>query len=98
MFRRITSCLTVISLMTVSLTPLTALASDPQQLRQQARQGHGKVAADLADKKHPGETVRVIIQTKGSPTLDQENAIADRGGLKRKALADLNVLVADVPA
>lgn len=45
-----------------------------------------------------GETVRVIVQTKGRPTAAHDQAIASRRGTKRQALDALDVLVADLPA
>jgi serine protease AprX len=99
MLRRLTASLTVLSLLLVSLAPLTAPA-----LAAPAAQSHGKpqpqrkLAPEFDGAATSGETVRVIVQTKGLPNAAQDQAINARRGAKRQTLDALDVLVADLPA
>src|SRR2546423_13869014 len=96
MLRRLTACLAVLSLLFVSLAPLTAAAP--------AAQSHGKpkpqrkLAPEFDGAATSGETVRVIIQTKGHPNAVQDQALSAKHGTKRQTLDALDVLVADLPA
>src|SRR5919202_124461 len=99
MLRRLTASLTVLSLLLVSLAPLLAPA-----LAAPAPQGHGKpqprrkLAPEFDGAANSGETVRVIVQTKGHPSAAQDQAINAKRGAKRQTLDALDVLVADMPA
>ncbi|MGB8507842.1 MAG: hypothetical protein WCD76_05520, partial [Pyrinomonadaceae bacterium] len=70
MSRRITSSLIALSLLFVSLAPLTgtfAASNNADGSRGQGRR-ESKVAPELSAQASSTQTVRVIIQTKGQPT------------------------------
>src|ERR1051325_1987497 len=97
MLRKVTAYLILITL--VSVTPLTAFANTAagQGNNGQARQTK-KLAPELESSTASKGKVRVIIQTKGQPTAEQDNAIVNAGGTKRASYSALNVVVAEVPA
>ena len=100
MLRRLTVCLTVLSLLFVSIAPLTAIAFAAPAAEKHGRQKpQGKVAPEFATTAATStETVRVIVQTKGRPTAAQDQAIESRHGQKRQTFDTLNTLVVDLPA
>src|SRR5205807_2992462 len=97
MFRRITACLSLLSLVLVSLAPLATFAA-PAQNNRQPRHSFKKLAPEFEAATNSTATVRVLIQTKGQPTAAHDNAVAGVGGRKRAGYDSLNTLVADVPA
>src|SRR2546426_8290955 len=102
MLRRLTVCLTVLSLMLVSVFPFTATVfATPSgtQNRHGQEKRQRKVAPEF-DSTAAGssETVRVIVQTKGHPTAAQDQAIESRRGTKRQTLDTLDAIVVDLPA
>ncbi|MCA1592435.1 MAG: hypothetical protein LC754_07250 [Acidobacteria bacterium] len=99
MLRRITSCLTVLSLLFVSLAPLTsAFAASAGANQSGQHRAAGKVAPELSAGGASSRMVRVIVQTKGHPTAAHDNAIAGKGGAKRQTFNALDAVTADVPA
>ncbi|HET6261332.1 MAG TPA: S8 family peptidase, partial [Chloroflexia bacterium] len=98
MLRKFTACLSLISLMMVSGAPLTVFGkTTASNNNRQARQNK-KLAPELESSSTSNGTIRVIIQTKGQPSAEQDNAIANTGGTKRASYSALNAVVADVPA
>src|SRR5207253_8756209 len=97
MLRKITAYLSLISLVLVSVAPLTAFANTAANGNRQAQQAK-KLAPELEASTASAGTVRVIIQTKGQPSVNQDNAIANAGGRKRASYDAPNIVVADVPA
>src|SRR5688500_5616467 len=100
MLRRLTVCLTVLSLLFVSIAPLTAIAFAAPAAQRHGRQKPQRKVAPEFDSTAAGatETVRVIVQTKGRPTAAQDQAIESKHGRKRQTLDTLNTLVVDIPA
>ena len=99
MFRRITACLSLLSLVLVSLAPLSTFAApaNKQNNRQQGR-GFKKLAPEFDAASNSTATVRVLIQTKGQPSATHDDALANAHGKKQATYAALNTLVAEVPA
>ncbi|MBA3766734.1 MAG: S8 family serine peptidase, partial [Acidobacteria bacterium] len=97
MLRRITAYLILVSLVLVSVAPLTTFAATAKKSNNGQAQAHKKLAPEFESGNATG-SVRVIIQTKGHPSADQENAISKAGGSKRDAYEALDTMVADVPA
>src|SRR3954454_4110255 len=103
MLRRTTALLNIASLVLVSLLPLISTASAQAKGAKAGKKSFAltiardpKVSPDLAEtttnvrgSSSSNATVRVIIETKGQPTLDQDNAIADAGGVKLQGFANL---------
>ncbi len=83
MLRRIAAYFIAITML---LTPLTSFNASASPVGQQ-RQAHARVARKLAPELETATsgTVRVIVQTKGRPSAAHDQAIAGRGGSKRKA-------------
>src|SRR4051812_23899737 len=96
MFRRFTAYLTVLVLLGTTLIPLGAFAA-PAGGNHKPRQRSARKLAPELETATTG-TIRVIVQTKGGPSPSHDQAIAKMGGKKRKAFAQINALVADVPA
>ena len=96
MLRRLTVRLTVLSLLLVSVAPFTATAfatpSNNHTNHGQQRPAR-KLAPEFDSPAGSGETVRVIVQTKGHPTAAHDQAIASRRGTKRQTCDALDVLV-----
>src|SRR5215213_3444337 len=97
MLRKITAQIILINLVLVSIAPLTTFAGVAGKSNKGQQQAHKKLSVELENGNATG-TVRVIIQTKGRPSLDQDTAVAKAGGSKRGSYEALNALVADVPA
>src|SRR5688572_3018960 len=98
MLRRFIACLTLSSMLFVSLSPLATLAAPSAGQSGQQGGARRKLAPEL-ESSTAGETLqRVIVQTKGRPTATHEAAITDRRGMKRRGYEALNALVAEVPA
>ena len=95
MLRRITACLSLVSLIMVSLLPLTAFAAPTQEQRKSYRQE--KQAPEFDSTANSTATVRALIQTKGTPSAAHDEAIANARGHKRSSEGALNLIVADVP-
>src|SRR6266851_878982 len=88
MLRRLTVCLTTLSLMLVSIAPLTAIAfaAPAAQKRNGQEERQRKVAPEFDSAASSSETVRVIVQTKGRPTAAQDQAIEGKRGRRRQTL------------
>src|SRR5687768_4821673 len=95
MLRRISTYITLISLLLFSLGPITAFAAPRSQ--QPAQRAKKKVAPEFVGAPDSSTTVRTVIQTKGSPSAAQDDAIRGAGGSKRASYSLLNTVVADVP-
>ncbi len=80
MLRRLTSILSLISLLTVSLAPTTFAASTVG--KQSNKAALKKIAPELESVSGSTNTVRVVIQTKGRPTAAHASALAGVGGVK----------------
>src|SRR4051812_12566038 len=78
MLRRITAYLILISLVLVSVAPLTTFAATAKKTNNGQAQSH-KLAPELESGAATG-SVRVIIQTTGPASSDQEVAISKAGG------------------
>ena len=99
MLRRFTAYISLLSLVLVTLVPVTAFAASVNQGQNHStRRASSKVAPELTTAGTSSQTVRVIIQTKGRPTSAQDNALTSAGGRKRHSFELLDMLVADVPA
>ena len=96
MLRRITATLSLISLVSVSMLPLTTFAAPKNQGNGQ-RQSQKKSAPEFSSTANSSATVRALIQTKGSPSAALDAAVTKARGNKRSTLAGLNMVVADVP-
>src|SRR5438132_636284 len=96
MLRRITACLSLVSLVMVSLLPLMAFAAPRTQ-----GQGKGyrqeKQAPEFDSTANSTAIVRALIQTKGTPSAAHDEAIANARGHKRSSENALNLIVADMP-
>src|SRR5205085_1975563 len=95
MLRRISAYITLISLVLVSFGPMAATASPATQSI--ASRAKKKLAPEFEVVPNSTATVRTLIQTKGSPTLAQDDAIRGVGGSKRASYTALNIVVADLP-
>src|SRR5205807_2716679 len=95
MLRRITACLSLVSLVMVSLLPLAAFAA--RTAGQSKGQRQGKQAPDFESTANSSATVRALIQTKGTPSAAYDGAITNARGHKRASEDALNLIVADVP-
>ena len=100
MLRRITSSLTALSLLVVSLSPLTSVfaASNAGQKSPKQQRRESKVAPELSEKAASTQMVRVIVQTKGQPNAAQDDAVTRKGGRRRQTFAALDAMTVDVPA
>src|SRR5688572_580333 len=96
MFRRITATLSLLSLVLVSIVPLTTTAAARTQATGQARK-QKKQAPEFDSTSSSGETVRALIQTKGTPSAAHDAALANARGRKQSSNSELNLIVADVP-
>src|SRR6185503_3369543 len=56
-----------------------------------------KLSSSLESLTNSSASKRVIIQTKGTPSTSQDEAIQAKGGSRRASFDNLNMLVADVP-
>ncbi|HYJ46036.1 MAG TPA: S8 family peptidase, partial [Pyrinomonadaceae bacterium] len=96
MLRRISAYIALISLVLVSLGPTSVkVASAATQTA--APRTHKKRAPEFEAVPNSTATVRALIQTKGGPTIAQDDAIRGAGGTKRASYGALNTIVADVP-
>src|SRR5215813_5392963 len=93
MSRRIAQFI-IVAIVSASLAPLASFAA-PQNSPRRARAS--KLSAGLASSTNSSEVTRVIIQTNGTPSADQDDAIQSKGGRKRGSFDGLNMVVADVP-
>ncbi|MBD0326763.1 MAG: hypothetical protein ICV68_10040, partial [Pyrinomonadaceae bacterium] len=96
MLRRFATYFITLTLLATSLVPFTTLAAPAAPSQNNNQRRARKLAPELETA--TSGTVRVIIQSKGRSTAAQEQAVAAKGGSKKKTLEALNVLVADVPA
>nr|MBA3243480.1 S8 family serine peptidase [Acidobacteriota bacterium] len=94
MLRRITASLILLSLISVSVAPLTVSAA-PATQKSSKRQS--KLAPEFDSAAKSSNLVRVIVQTKGRPSAAQESAIKGKGGAHRGSFDELDALTADVP-
>ena len=94
MSRRI-ALIIIVSIVSASIAPMVTLAA-PQGGKPQAKTS--KLSPELAKSTNSSASTRVIIQTKGTPTQAQDSAINSKGGSKRGAFDNLNIVVADMPA
>ncbi|MEP6707266.1 MAG: hypothetical protein ABJC05_07090, partial [Pyrinomonadaceae bacterium] len=100
MLRRLTVCLTTLSLLLVSVAPLaaTAFAAPNAQKRHGQEKRERKAAPEFDTAAGSSETVRVIVQTKGHPTAAQDQAIEGKRGKRRQTLDTLDTMIVDLPA
>ena len=96
MFRRITVTISLLSLVLVSILPLTTFAAPTKQPQDQVRK-QKKQAPEFDSTNNSGATVRALIQTKGTPSAAHDGALASARGHKRSSHSELNLIVADVP-
>ena len=97
MLKRITTYLSISSLMVVSIAPMTTFAAPASGNGNAPRHVETKTAPEFASAANANGTVRVLMQTKGAPSAAHDSALATAQGNKRGAYAELNTIVADVP-
>ena len=96
MLRKISACLSLISLVAVTLAPAITVSAAPRNGNQQ-RHVEKKAAPEFSKTNGSTATVRVLIQTKGAPNANHDSALARANGNKRASFDILNMIVADVP-
>ena len=96
MLRRITATISLVSLVAVSLLPLTTFAA-PRNQGQAEPHAQKKLAPEFNSTGNSTATVRALIQTKGAPSSAHDAAVANARGHKRSSYNALNMIVADVP-
>src|SRR2546430_15381231 len=95
MFRKISAYLSLISLLAVPLVPAATVAAprrgnNPQHIER-------KAAPEFASTNNSTAMVRVLMQTKGAPSVVHDSALSRIHGSKRATYEALNTIVADVP-
>ena len=95
MLRRIIAYTILLALISVYITPLAAHAgaAAPKKPAKRAK----KLAPEFEAAGANDELVRVIIQTKGRPTVAHTDAIASKGGKKGRDFEALDTMTALVP-
>ena len=96
MLRKISAYLSLISLVAITLSPAMTVSAAPRSGNQQ-RHVEKKAAPEFSKTNGSTATVRVLIQTKGTPNANHDGALARAHGSKRASYDALNTIVADVP-
>ena len=98
MLKRITTYLSLSSLIVVSLAPTISFAAPSRgNGNNSPRHIEKKAAPEFASTNGANGTVRVIVQTKGAPTAALDTALTNAHGNKRASFSEFNTIVADVP-